>query len=71
MNYTTDDQGRSVPAVGAPGSLARFQVEHPNLIAWVKTPGRSVDEAVRELRLVGYFTPQIIAWLYSTRRDEA
>ena len=29
VNYTTDDSGKHVIAVGAPGSLARFAVEHP------------------------------------------
>lgn len=29
MNYTIDDYGRSVVAVGMPGSLARRLAEHP------------------------------------------
>ena len=40
VNHTTDSSGKSVIAVGAPGSIARFAVEHPDIIKhmrdWVK-----------------------------------
>lgn len=32
INHTADDRGNSVIAIGAPGSLARFAVEHPDSI---------------------------------------
>jgi hypothetical protein len=40
VNYTQTTAGKSVPAVGAPNSIARFAVEHPEIIQqmkeWVK-----------------------------------
>lgn len=32
VNYTKDDSGKSTIAIGAPGSVARFATEHPDLV---------------------------------------
>lgn len=37
MNYTTASCGHSVPAVGAPGSLARQRVEFAKVCGWRPT----------------------------------
>ena len=58
MNYVKDDYGRTVIAVGAPGSIARAKVERPRLIKWLnelyfnayESPGRAIDEAVETIR---------------------
>lgn len=40
INYTHDDSGKNIIAIGAPNSVARFASEHPNLMkviqGWVK-----------------------------------
>ena len=36
-NYTRDDYGRSVIAVGAPNSIERTKVEHPRKIEWANS----------------------------------
>ena len=33
MNYTINDRGEAVPAVGAPGSVGRAKCERPSLLA--------------------------------------
>lgn len=61
MNYVTDDYGRTVIAVGAPGSVERVKVERPKLIDRLNSlyfqaydsPGRAVDEAVDMIRANG------------------
>ena len=61
MNHVTDDYGRTVIAVGAPGSVERVKVERPKLIDRLNSlyfqeydsPGRSVDCAVEMIRDAG------------------
>jgi hypothetical protein len=61
MNYVTDDWGRSVPAIGAPGSVARVACERPKLLGQLNalyfqshdSPGRAVDEALELIRKNG------------------
>ena len=61
MNHVTDDYGRSVVAVGAPGGIERVKVERPKLIERLNSlyfqsygsPGRAVDEAVDMIRAAG------------------
>lgn len=61
MNYTENDNGQSVMAVGAPGSLARVKVEHPALIERLNalyhdscdSYGRGVDRAIEMIRATG------------------
>lgn len=61
MNHVTNDYGKTVPAVGAPGSIERVKVERPKLIDQLnslyfrayESPGRAVDEAVEMVRAAG------------------
>jgi hypothetical protein len=61
MNHTTDDYGRTVISVGAPGSIERMKVERPKLIDRLNSlyfeaynsPGRAVDCAVELIRNAG------------------
>lgn len=65
MNYTEDDYGRRVVAVGAPGSIERMRCERPQLIDrlnslyWQahESPGRAVDEALALIRRAGVDNP--------------
>lgn len=67
VNYTQDSSGKNVVAVGAPGSVARFAVEHPDIIKqmrdWIKDcqwqdlpDEESVDELSDEEVLKGIQT---------------
>ena len=61
MNYTTNDYGQRVIAVGAPGSIERAKVERPKLVELLnrlyfnayESPGKAVDEAVEAIRAEG------------------
>ena len=61
MNYTKNDKGEMVIAIGAPGSIERSKVEWPHLIEcinaiWVERtglPGRGIDEAIELIRKRG------------------
>ena len=61
MNHVTDDYGRIVVSVGAPGSIERVKVERPKLIDRLNSlyfqaynsPGRAVDCAVEMIRAAG------------------
>jgi hypothetical protein len=49
-NYVTNDYGKNVLAIGAPGSIARAEVEHPLKIAALKelhANGGGKNEAIR------------------------
>jgi hypothetical protein len=58
MNYTINDLGERVIAVGAPGSLERIKVERPKLIKQLNNlyvsscdcHGRDIDEAIQLIR---------------------
>ena len=61
MRYLTDDYGRSVISVGAPGSIERAKAQYPRLIDRINSlywqaegcPGRGVDEALDMIRADG------------------
>ena len=61
VNHVVNDSGKTVPAWGAPGSVARAECEHPKLIEEVnalywsayESPGRAVDEAIERIRRAG------------------
>jgi len=51
-NYTTNDRGETVLAVGAPASIVRAEIEHPNKIA-----------AINEMYCQGADLSEVIAFL--------
>lgn len=63
VNHITNDKGEDVIAVGAPGSFERIKAEHPKLIERLNyiywsaradgSPGRRIDEAIKEIREAG------------------
>jgi hypothetical protein len=62
VNYTTDDLGRSVIAVGAPGSVERMRCERPALIERMNAiracsydcrQSKAIDVALDEARAAG------------------
>lgn len=63
MNYVTDDYGRSVISVGAPGSIERIKCERPKLLARVNSQwdtelyGHGIDYALKEIRDAGISDP--------------
>lgn len=55
-NYITNDADKMVLAVGAPGSIARAEVEHPNKIAVIDEmycQGAERDEVITFLKEEG------------------
>lgn len=64
MNYTVNDRGESVIAVGAPGSIERVKCERPQLIEELNklysesfdAYGRNVDRAIQMIRAAGIFS---------------
>ena len=65
MNYIVDDYGKTVIAIGAPGSVERAKVQYPKLIdnlnalyfSAYESPGRAVDEAIEKIRAAGINSP--------------
>jgi hypothetical protein len=63
MNYVVNDLGKSVIAVGAPGSIMRARVERPNLLQRLNVhywdakahclPGAGIDGALELIRQAG------------------
>ena len=55
-NHITNDAGKLVIAIGAPGSIARAEVEHPNKIAAINEmycQGAEREEAIIFLKESG------------------
>jgi hypothetical protein len=65
MNHIVDDYGKTVIAVGAPGSIERAKIQYPKLIdelnalyfSAYESPGRAVDEAIEKIRAAGISSP--------------
>ena len=67
MNHITDDNGKTVIAVGAPGSPVRAACQWPHLIERLdllylecceaRSPGRGVDQAIDMIRQAGITDP--------------
>lgn len=56
MNYTTNDQGMAVIAIGAPGSIERIKVEYPALLERLNqlfNCEAKIDEAIEVIRQAG------------------